>query len=182
MVDFVGILESIAQSPELYLPVLFVFVVLATVALPIPVEVGLLNPYLPFWWLLLVLAAGRALGGWLVYPLGERIGTGVDRWVRRSARAGRLWDWVGAFVGRYGYFGLFALLSIPFMVDTATIYAFAILNPAPGARGPTEGGSAPRPSPERPRLRLGPFTMANALAGFARGALFLAIPVALGWK
>ena len=181
MVDLIGILEAAAATPLVYLPLLLVFVVLATLVLPIPVEVGLLNPYVPYWWLLVVMAIGRGIGGWMVYPLGGWIGSQVDRWARRSPFARRALGWAGTYVGRHGYVGLFAILSIPFMVDTATLYAFAILNPRGPPSVPRAAESGGIPATGVRRLRPIPFALATAAGGCVRGLAFLAIPVLLGW-
>lgn len=155
--------------------------ILATIVLPIPVELGLLNPYLPAWWLLLVLAGARGVAAWLVFPFANWIGGQLDRWASRSARAAGVLRWVQERVGRHGYWALLAILSIPFMVDTAAIYTFTLLNPRrrglpPASSQPAEEVLAPH------RLRLGRFTAVNVLAGFIRGFLFLTIPFAFGWK
>ncbi len=180
--DLLTILASVAEDPYLYLPLLFIFVILATIILPIPVELGLLNPYLPAWWLLAVLAAARGVSAWLVYPLGGWIGAQLDRWAGRSAGAARILRWVQDRVGSHGYWALLGILSIPFMVDTAAIYAFTVLNPRSGGAA-NATPSAPDPNP-RPggRLRIGGFTVVNVIAGFVRGLLFLAVPLLLGWK
>ncbi len=156
--------------------------ILATIVLPIPVELGLLNPYLPAWWLLLVLAGARGVAAWLVFPFASWIGGQLDRWASRSARAAGVLRWVQERVGRHGYWALLAILSIPFMVDTAAIYTFTLLKPRQRSL-PSAAASRPAAEAGAPhRLRLGRFTAVNVLAGFIRGLLVLTIPFAFGWK
>lgn len=179
MIDWLAPLDAVAESPVLYLPLLFAFTVLATIVLPVPVEVALLNPFLPPASLILVLAAGKAVGAAFVFPLGGRIGDALRSQVARFPRFARFYGWVERFVGRRGYVALFLLLSVPFMTDTAPLYAFTMLNPSRTRKSFDE----PRSVAHEPRgLVLGPFVAVNFAAGVVRGTLFLVIPLLLGWR
>ena len=182
MVDWISWLLAVADDPYLYLPLLFVYAVLATVILPIPEEVGLLNPYLPPVALVLTMALGKAVGGALIFPLGERIGQQLERTASRWPRVSRLYRWTSELVGRRGYYALFGLLCIPFMTDTAPVYAFAVLNPRKETPTPPGAATPPRGTRARRALEWGPFVLVNLAAGIVRSVAFLAIPLALGWK
>lgn len=178
MVDWLAPLDAVAENPLLYLPLLYVFALLSTLILPIPVEIGLLNPFLPFPSLILVLALGKASGSALVFPLGRRLGDEIRARIERFPRFALLYAWVERWIERGGYAALFLMLAIPFMTDTAPLYAFTILHPgSPGAKP-----GDPLPSTRGARaLLLGPFVAVNFAAGVVRGSLFLAIPLLLGW-
>lgn len=180
MVDPIELLLSVAEDPWVYLPLFFLFSVAATVFLPVPVEVGLLNPFVPWFGLVLVLAAGKAIGAVIVLPLGDRVGDRLVREAARYPRLARLYARVEAWTGRWGYGALFALQSIPFMTDTAPLYAFSTLHSMEGGTGPGAGGAPHRPY--RQTLRLGPFVAVSFAAGLVRGTLFLAVPIGLGWS
>ena len=165
-VDLGSVLQSVATDPWSYLPLLFAYTVASTLILPIPEEIGLLNPFIPWYYLVLVLGAGKTVGAALVYPLGGRVGVALERWIARWPWAASWYAWVQRQVGRYGYPALFALLAVPFMTDTAPVYAFSIANPAEGPG----------------RMRFGGFLTANFLAGITRGFLFLAVPLYFGWS
>jgi len=126
LVDF---LESLSHDPLLYSIVFYIYSVMATVFLPIPVEIGLfLSPTAPIWLKALVLGLGKATGSVIVFMLGGKLENPLN------SLAGR-WGWFQSFVGlmhrfvaKTRYFGLYAILSIPLMVDTVPIYLFAIFN------------------------------------------------------
>ena len=164
--DFGSTLQAFASDPWTYLPLLFAYTLLSTLILPIPEEIGLLNPFIPWYYLVLTLAAGKTVGAALVFPLGGRIGREVEKWIERAPWAARWYAWIQRQVGRFGYLALYGLLAIPFMTDTLPVYAFSVANPR---EGPT-------------RMRMGGFLSVNLLAGVTRGMLFLALPVYFGWS
>ncbi len=163
--DLTSFLDSFLGDPWTYGPVLLLYTIAATVFLPIPEEVGLLDPFLPWYLLVLILAVGKTIGAALIYPLGDRLGRVTTRWVERLPWLAPWFDRLQGLVGRYGAYALYAILSIPFMTDTLPIYAFALLNPPKGER----------------RIAWLPFLSANFFAGLTRGTLFLAVPLLLGW-
>lgn len=112
----------------LYCLIFFVYTVLATVILPIPVEVGLFNSDVNPVLLLFVLAIGKGVGAFIVFE----IGSGVRGWLKRLSKGGSLLKKIVAacerFVIKYGYYGLFIIMSIPLMIDSITLYLFSLLN------------------------------------------------------
>ena len=179
--DLLTILTDAAADPWVYLPLLFVFSAAATVALPVPVEIGLLNPLIPPLPLIVVLGLGKAVGALLVLPLGAWVGGRIERELARYPRFAVIFARLRHWIAHWGYLALFAILSIPFMSDTAPIYAFSTMTgaaPDPAAPSVTSAGSnRPRATP----MRRGPFVLVSFVAGMVRGSLFLAIPVLLGW-
>ncbi len=179
--DWLSWLIPLAENPWIYLPLLFVYAVLAAVLLPIPVELGLLDPFVSPVLLVLTVGAGKALGGALVFPMGARMGASIERYLVRFPRLIRPYRWIEASIGRHGYGALFAFLSIPFMTDSVPVYAFAILNPRVP---PVVAPALLRRQPTR-RLRkaltFGPFVAVNFAAALVRCTVFLALPLSLGW-
>ncbi len=178
--DPISWLLASAEDPYLYLPLLFLFATLAAVLLPVPVEIGLLNPFLSPVLLVLVASAGKAFGGALVFPLGRRIGSRLEREMARSPRAARVHGWVERLVGAYGYWALFGLLSVPFMTDSIPVYVFSILGPTDrsGAPSAAAAGSGRRVH----GWRVGPFVAVNFAAAVVRCSAFLVVPWLLGWR
>lgn len=159
MVDLFGgltdFLEENQADPATYLFFLFVYVAFAAIALPLPIEAALLfNPDLSPLFKALVLGAGKAVGSLVVFY----IGMGVEHVIVRMRRW-RWFDWLvevsERFVARFGYYAMFAILAIPFMIDTVPLYLFSIFN--------REGQI----------MTLRGFLLVNFLAGTARGLLFL---------
>ncbi len=180
--DWLSGLSSLAENPWIYLPLLFVYAVLAAVLLPIPVEFGLLDPFVSPVLLVLTVAAGKALGGALVFRMGTRMGESIERYLVRFPRLIGPYRWIETTIGRHGYWALFAFLSIPFMTDSAPVYLFSVLNPrvppvvTPALLGRRTGHGLRR------ALRLGPFVGVNFAAAVVRSTVFLALPLSLGWK
>jgi membrane protein YqaA with SNARE-associated domain len=126
--DFLQFLLQFETDPVLYLLLFFVFAMLVAIILPIPVELGLiLNPAVPYWIKAVVLGAGKAVGSIAVFGIGIKLEPKIRSWERFK------WfkyfmekmEW---FVGKYGYFALYVLLSIPGMTDTVPIYLFSLFN------------------------------------------------------
>jgi hypothetical protein len=69
-----------------------------------------------------------------------------------------------AYVGKYGYYALYVILSIPLMVDTVPLYLFSIYNK-------NEGGMSQRG-----------FVIVNFLAGCTRAIIIFIILYAFGVK
>jgi hypothetical protein len=82
--EFMNFLNQYSADPIAYSVVFFIFAVLATIILPIPVEIGLiLNPGTPFIFKALILGAGKAVGSILVFYVGFKVEGGVRRWSER---------------------------------------------------------------------------------------------------
>jgi membrane protein YqaA with SNARE-associated domain len=127
--QLLDILQEVASDPVQYLIVVFVYSIATAVFLPVPVEAALfLSESAPFWSIALVLSLGKTVGGFVVYSIGGKL----EGPIRTSAQGWRIWNaFVGAcerFVLRFGYLGFYALLSIPIMPDTLTLYLFSLFN------------------------------------------------------
>ena len=150
LMDF---LIEIAHDPVLYSVVFFIYSVLATIVLPIPVEVGLfLSTATPFAVKALVLGAGKAAGASLVFLLGGRLESPLDRFTSKWVVTRWFVNIMQRFVAKTRYFGLFLILSIPLMVDTVPIYIFAVFN-------------------QKGTMNLKYFALTNFLAGITRTAI-----------
>jgi membrane protein YqaA with SNARE-associated domain len=157
-------------EPRVLLPVLFLYSILIAVVLPIPVELVLINPAFSdpafFAAAALTIGAGKAVGAFLIFHLGVNLEGGIRRWSERLrffALLVRFCEWL---VRKTNYVGLYLLLSIPFMTDTAILYIYALFNPPADPQKAGAGG-------ERHALRLAPFILTNFLGGVTRVALFL---------
>lgn len=123
------VLVNISHDPVLYSIVLFIYTIAATVILPIPVEAGLfLSPTTPMALKALVLGLGKAVGASLVFKLGDRLESPLDRITSKWRIVQGFTDLMQRFVAKTRYFGLYLILSIPLMVDTVPIYIFAVFN------------------------------------------------------
>jgi len=126
------------QTGLLGLVAVFVYSFLVAFVLPLPGEVVLAVP-LELGWpaeaelalLVVVASLGKALGSLAALWLGH----GAAAAASRTGLTGRLSRLVGAGTGdrlaalgrRYGYLGMTVALSIPLVPDTATVYAFSVL-------------------------------------------------------
>ncbi len=126
------------SNPLTFLLIFFVYCVLAAIILPIPVELGLagyvtfsslfgLSLFWSFTILAVVMGLGKAVGSSFVFQIGVRVEDNVRQWTR--------WGWFQKLlekstilVERFGYIGLFVIMSIPIMTDTVPLYIFSILN------------------------------------------------------
>lgn len=133
MVELLDFLVAAYDTPLVFLPLVFAYAVAVAVVLPIPIETILIVPILQGRWEYLVaiaaaLAAGKAVGAWLIFLLGLKVEDNIRRWSTRS----RFADWIvrkmEAFVRLTGSLGLYVLLSIPLMSDTIPIYLYALFN------------------------------------------------------
>lgn len=169
MVDFNSILCFLVSNPLLYFFVVFAFAIAVAIVLPIPIEIALLIPFAVRDWVLfgvavLGVAAGKAVGAWLVFLLGIRVERAMERWAKRSRIMEKVLRGLEKFVRRTGSIGLFVMLTIPFMSDTAVLYFYALFN--------EEGKTIDRWH----------FIVSNFIAGIARVCLFflLALTVVPG--
>jgi membrane protein YqaA with SNARE-associated domain len=126
------------SNPLTFLLTFFVYCVLAAIILPIPVEIGLagyvkfsslfgLSPFWSFTILAVVMGLGKAVGSSCVFMIGVRVEDNVRQWTR--------WGWFQKLlekstilVEKFGYIGLFVIMSIPIMTDTVPLYIFSLLN------------------------------------------------------
>jgi membrane protein YqaA with SNARE-associated domain len=117
-----------------YLFLVFLYEVGAAVILPTPAELPLaMYKWLPLGWMVLFAAAGKTLGSYLVFFLGDRLKNTqhFQRWVNRYRPLQAIMGWSERFVRRYGVFAVFLLLCIPGFPDTVSLYLFAIIGQRP---------------------------------------------------
>ena len=68
--DFFGVILDGSSDPLLFGVFFFIYVVLNTLALPFPVELGLFNPAFHPLFLIGILALGRGVGAFCVFEIG----------------------------------------------------------------------------------------------------------------
>ena len=166
LVDFNQLLCDFLTNPIIYFLIVFGFAVAVAVVLPIPIEVALIFALTAadlglFTAALIAVALGKAVGAWLVFLLGVKVEGAMHRWSERSKIVERILKALEKFVRLTGSIGLFILLSIPFMSDTAVLYFYALFN--------EEGKAIDRRQ----------FILTNFLAGISRVSLFFIFAVAL---
>lgn len=165
--DIIDILLNAVGDPFSYSLIFFIYVVLAAIILPIPVEIGLFNQNISAVWLLLILSIGKGVGAFIVFEIGSR----ARGWLKRISKGGSLSKKIVAaseqFVIRYGYYGLFIIMSIPLMLDSVTLYLFSLLNPE-----------------ENKQISLGKgrFIAINMVAAIVRGGIILTVAYYAGIK
>ena len=166
--DLIDILLDAIGNPLTYSIIFFIYVILAAIILPIPVEIGLFNPSIHPVLLILILAIGKGIGAFIVYNISQRLRKKIKRY-----SIGENWKITKKillksenFVKKYGHYGLFIIMSIPLMIDSITLYLFSLLNPT---NGKTE-------------LNSSKFVLINTLAGATRGIIILAIFYYVGLK
>ena len=157
--DLIDFLMNVVQDPVMYSLVFFVYVILAAVILPIPVEIGLFNSYINPIWLIFLLAIGKGIGSLIAFEIGTRVRGGLKKRRYRNSLMKSIIGWCENFVKRYGYYGLFVIMSIPLMIDSATLYLFSLLNPRHEKGGMSRNW----------------FVLINVFAGATRGAIILVI-------
>jgi hypothetical protein len=159
-VDIIDILLNAVGDPISYSLIFFIYVVLAAVVLPIPVEIGLFNPNISSVWLLLVLSIGKGAGALIVFEIGSH----ARGWLKRLSSGGPLSKKIVTaserFVIKYGYYGLFIIMSVPLMLDSVTLYLFSLLNPEEN---------------KQTALEKKRFILINMAAGVVRGFIILAV-------
>ena len=151
--ELMDILTGIAGDPFLYSIVFYLYTIAATIILPIPVEAGLfLSPTTPIWMKALVLGLGKATGATVVFMLGGKLESPLDRITYKWGWFRKFVDLMQIFVAKTRYLGLYLILSIPLMVDTVPIYIFAVFN-------------------QKGTMNLRGFALTNLLAGITRAAV-----------
>ena len=165
--DFIGLLLDFMTNPYVYAFVFFIYVILAAVILPIPVEIGLFNPYFNPIGLIIILAIGKGAGAFIVFHIGSGIRKTMKKWSIGSSWTKKILEACEHFVMKYGYVGLFILMSIPLMVDSITLYLFSLLNPS------SDGKHA---------MQERFFVLINIAAGVVRGSIILALFYFIGIK
>ena len=166
--DLMQVLLDAMSNPLSYSIIFFIYVVLAAVILPIPVEIGLFNPELPqpLRWILpiLILAVGKGVGAYIVYNIGYRARRKLKKLSMGGDLTTRIVEAAERFVRRYGHIGLFIIMSIPLMIDSVSLYLFSLLNP----------------HDQETSLAERTFVVINIAAGAVRGIIILAIAYWIG--
>lgn len=164
--DVLDLLFNAVKDPLSYSIIFFIYVILASIILPIPVETGLFNPHINPVWLIIILAVAKGIGAFIVYNISKHL-----RKFMKQFSIGKTWKITKKivslsenFVKKYGHYGLYIIMSIPLMVDTITLYLFSLLNP-------TE---------EKTALTATKFVFINIAAGATRGAIIVAISYYIG--
>lgn len=150
-------------DPITYLLIFYIFCVAAAVLLPIPVEIALVvNPSIHIGVKAAVMGLGKGTGALAVFFIGRKIDETVGQYAKR-------WGWYNwllvkseKLVRRYGYIAMYAIMSIPGMVDTIPLYIFSILNK------------------EGELMTLWRFVAVNILAGVTRAFLIYGLFSAFG--
>ena len=70
IMDLFGIIVDGSSDPVLFGLVFFIYVILNTLALPFPVELGLFNPAFHPLFLIGILALGRSVGAFFIFEIG----------------------------------------------------------------------------------------------------------------
>ena len=113
---------------------IFLYEVAAAIILPTPSELPVLgHAKLPLGWILAFAVAGKTVGSYVVFFLGDRAKE-TARFRRLAARyrwIQAVLGWSERFVRRYGFFAVLLLLSIPGFPDTVSLYLFAIVGNRP---------------------------------------------------
>lgn len=150
---FIDFLGGLSHDPVVYSIVFFIYAVAATIFLPIPVETGLFfSPETSIIIKGLILGSGKAVGSIIVFTLGDKVNNGLVNLMSRSGLTRKFLELMQRFVARTRYYGLYAILSVPLMVDTVPLYLFSLFN-------------------QRGLMRLRYFVLTNFLAGITRAAV-----------
>jgi len=156
----IEILLGLMQEPITYSIIFFIYVILTVLILPIPVEIGLFNPYIHPAILIFILAIGKGIGSAIAFEIGSRVRSVIKKRSIGTPLTKKVVAWCERFVIKYGYYGLFVIMSIPLMLDSVTVYLFSLLNPK------NEGRTA---------MTRRWFVLINILAGATRGIIILVV-------
>lgn len=163
--DLIEILLGAMQDPITYSIIFFIYVILASLILPIPVEIGLFNPFIHPALLIFILAIGKGVGAFIAFEIGTRVRGALKKRSIGTPLTKKIVAWCERFVRKYGYYGLFIIMSTPLMIDSASLYLFSLLNPK------DEG--------ERAMTRTW-FVLINIAAGAVRGTIILLVAYFIG--
>jgi len=125
----IEILFGAMQDPITYSIIFFIYVILTVLILPTPVEIGLFNPYIHPVLLIFILAVGKGVGSAIAFEIGTRVRGAIKKRSIGTPLTKKIVALCERFVRKYGYYGLFIIMSIPLMLDSVTVYLFSLLNP-----------------------------------------------------
>ena len=160
--NLIDILLGTVKDPILYSIIFFIYVILAAVILPIPVEIGLFNSYIHPVLLISILALGKGVGAVIAFEIGSKVRDIFESKSLGTKLTKKIIDWCERFVIKYGYIGLLIIMSIPLMIDSATLYLFSLLNPKDDGK--------------RAMTRMS-FMIINIIAGAIRGTIIILIAI-----
>ena len=126
--EFIDILLGAIHDPLTYSIIFFIYVILTVLILPIPVEIGLFNPYIHPAILILILAIGKGVGSLIAFEIGTKARGAIKKRSVGTPLTKKIISWCERFVRKYGYYGLFIIMSTPLMMDSITVYLFSLLN------------------------------------------------------
>ena len=120
-------LEQVQGDPLVYSVLFFIYIIAATLFLPIPVELMLfLSPATPFLFKAILLGVGKAVGSMIVFYIGMNVEGPINTLTRKWGFFRMVVNFSKWLVDKLGYLGLYIILSIPIMVDTVPVYLFSI--------------------------------------------------------
>lgn len=157
-------LEQVQGDPLTYSIVFFIYIIAASIILPIPVELLLfVSPATPFILKAVIMGVGKAVGSVVVFYIGLNVEKPIigltEKWgFFRMVVSTCKW-----LVDKLGYIGLYLILSVPIMVDTVPLYLFSIFRK------------------ERTDRDLRLFALTNLAAGITRAAIVYFVVTELGW-
>lgn len=166
--NIIDILINFLDNPVYYSIIFLIYVILAAIILPIPVEIGLFNPNMNPIILVSILAIGKGVGSLIVFEIGLRLRKGIKNRFTGTALTKKIVKYCEIFVKNYGYIGLLIIMSIPLMIDSATLYLFSILNS--------------KKKEDRRAMVRSRFVLINCLAGAIRGSIILLLAYYIGFK
>jgi hypothetical protein len=158
-------LDQVQGDTLTYSVVFFIYIIAATLILPIPVELMLfMSPVTPFFLKALLLGLGKALGSILVFYIGMNVEKPILNLSKKWGFFRKVVSTCKWFVDKLGYIGFYLIMSLPLMVDTVPVYLFSIFMKDGGKRD----------------VRL--FAITNLAAGITRAAIVYLFFEALGIK
>ncbi len=154
-----GLMDILADTtdPVVYSILLFLFTTIATLALPLPVEMALFfNLEQDVYSKAAMVAGGKAAAAIIVLRIGNLVNRLMSSRMMRTSLAKMFVQFCNWMVVKFHYAGLYFILSIPLMVDTVPVYLWGIFN-------------------EEGVIRAVPFAYVNFLAGVNRVLIIMMI-------
>ncbi len=157
-------IEQVQGDPLVYSAVFFIYIIAATLFLPVPVELLLfLSPATPFVLKAILLGVGKAIGSIIVFYIGMNVERPINTLTQKWGFFRMVVNFSKWLVDKLGYLGLYLILSVPIMVDTVPVYLFSIFRKDRCDRD----------------LRL--FALTNLAAGITRAGIVYFVVTELGW-
>ncbi len=166
--DIVGgltsFIEQVQGDPLVYSVVFFIYIIAATLFLPVPVELLLfLSPATPFVFKAILLGVGKAIGSIIVFYIGMNVERPINSLTKKWGFFRMVVNFSKWLVDKLGYLGLYIILSVPIMVDTVPVYLFSIFRK------------------DRCDRDLKLFALTNLAAGITRAGIVYLVVTELGW-